>query len=138
VISFVYPSGIDAPALAAAVALANAGLHIDSRLLAAAATSPITWGIVPAYAVGKPVGIVVAASMASKRATLRLTPRELRGTPLSAGVGFTVSLLIASRAFDGAQLDQAKLAIMITAVIAPVLALAALRVPVVVTAPRVA
>ncbi len=119
-------------------ALANAGLHIDSRLLAAAATSPITWGIVLAYAVGKPLGILAAASVASKRATLGLTPRELRGTALSAGVGFTVSLLIASRAFDGAQLDQARLAIMITAVIAPVLALAALRAPVVVTTPRVA
>src|SRR5262245_31319768 len=88
-------------------ALANAGLHIDSSLLIAAATSPITWGIVLAYAVGKPLGIVAAARLAATHATLRLTARELRGTALSAGVGFTVSLLIASRAFHGLQLDEA-------------------------------
>ena len=46
-------------------ALANAGLHVDEPLLAAAATSPITWGIVLAYAIGKPLGIVIAACAAS-------------------------------------------------------------------------
>ena len=103
-------------------------LHpLTSGLLASAATSAITWGIVLAYIVGKPLGIVAAARMASSRATLRLTARELRGTALSAGVGFTVSLLIASRAFGGAQLDQAKLGIIVTALLAPVLAAGALR-----------
>jgi Na+/H+ antiporter NhaA len=119
-------------------ALANAGLPIDSGLLIGAATSPVTWGIVLAYGVGKPLGIVIAARMASKHAALRLTTRELRGTALSAGVGFTVSLLIASRAFDGAQLGQAKLGIMATALIAPVLAVLALRARVAVQAACVA
>jgi Na+/H+ antiporter NhaA len=108
-------------------ALANAGLPIDSRLLISAAESPITWGIVLAYAVGKPLGIVIAARMASRRATLRLSSRELRGTALSAGVGFTVSLLIASRAFGGVELEQAKLGIIATALVAPVLAVVAPR-----------
>jgi Na+/H+ antiporter NhaA len=119
-------------------ALANAGLPIGSGLLIAAATSPVTWGIVLAYGVGKPLGIVLAARMASRRATLRLTARELRGTALSAGVGFTVSLLIASRAFDGPQLGEAKLGIMVTAVVAPLLALLALRARVAVRAACVA
>jgi Na+/H+ antiporter NhaA len=44
---------------------------------------------------------------------------------ISAGIGFTVSLLIASRAFDGALLDQAKVGILATALLAPVLAVAA-------------
>jgi Na+/H+ antiporter NhaA len=57
---------------------------------------------------------------------LSLTRRELRGTALSAGVGLTVSLLIASRAFDGALLDQAKLGILATALAAPALAAATL------------
>jgi Na+/H+ antiporter NhaA len=57
---------------------------------------------------------------------LRLTTDELRGTALAAGVGFTVSLLIASRAFHGALLDQAKVGILATAFLAPVLAVAAL------------
>jgi Na+/H+ antiporter NhaA len=108
-------------------ALANAGLHIDSGLLTSAASSPITWGIVLAYLVGKPLGIVIAASVASKHATLRLSALELRGTAVSAGVGFTVALLIASRAFGGAELDEAKLGIIATALVAPVLAVVALR-----------
>jgi len=49
------------------------------------------------------------------------------GTALAAGAGFTASLLIASRAFHGALLDQAKLAILVTALLAPVLAFAASR-----------
>jgi Na+/H+ antiporter NhaA len=126
-------------------ALANAGLHIDRQLLATAATSPITWGIVVAYVVGKPLGIVMASRVASRHATLRLSRGELRGTALSAGIGFTVSLLIASRAFHGAALDQAKVGILATALLAPALAVAALaplrrlpRVRVVPTSPCVA
>ena len=76
--------------------------------MAAAASSPVTWGIVLAFVVGKPLGMVVAARAASARGVMRLTPGELRGTAMSAGVGFTVSLLIASRAFYGALLDQAR------------------------------
>jgi Na+/H+ antiporter NhaA len=108
-------------------ALANAGLHVDRQLLASAATSPITWGILLAYVVGKPLGIVIASCAAAKRrAVLSLSRPELRGTALSAGIGFTVSLLIASRAFHGAPLDQAKVGILATALIAPALAVAAL------------
>jgi Na+/H+ antiporter NhaA len=105
-------------------ALANAGLHLDGHVLASAATSAVTWAIVRAYLVGKPLGIVIASSAASHRP--RLTRGELRGTALSAGVGFTVSLLIASRAFDGALLDQAKVGILVTALLAPALAAVAL------------
>ena len=100
-------------------ALANAGVRLDGELLLAAATSAITWGIVLAYAVGKPLGIAAAVRAASRRA-----PSCLRATAFSAGVGFTVSLLIASRAFDGAQLDQARIGILVTALLAPLLAVA--------------
>jgi Na+/H+ antiporter NhaA len=103
-------------------ALANAGLYIDSHVLASAATSPVTWGIILAYVVGKPLGIAIVSSVSGNR----LNRAELRGAALSAGVGFTVSLLIASRAFDGALLDQAKVGILATALLAPVLAIAAL------------
>jgi Na+/H+ antiporter NhaA len=91
------------------------------------ATSPITWSIILAYVVGKPLGIVIASCAAAKRrAVLSLSWFELRGTALSAGIGFTVSLLIASRAFDGALLDQAKVGILATALLAPALAVGAL------------
>jgi Mn2+/Fe2+ NRAMP family transporter len=51
---------------------------------------------------------------------------------LSAGIGATAALLIASRAFDGALLDQAKVGILATALLTPALtvfALASLRRP---------
>jgi Na+/H+ antiporter NhaA len=108
-------------------ALANAGLPIDRQLLASAVTSPVTWGIIAAYVVGKPLGLVMGARAASRRATLRLSRGELRGTALAASTGFTVSLLIASRAFDGVALDQAKAGILVTALVAPALAIVALR-----------
>jgi Na+/H+ antiporter NhaA len=73
---------------------------------------------------GKPLGIVIASVAVRRRATL--TFGELRGAAFSTGVGFTVSLLIASRAFDGALLDQAKVGILATAILAPALAVAAL------------
>jgi Na+/H+ antiporter NhaA len=105
----------------------TAGGGVDRHLLALAATSPITWGIILAYVVGKPLGIVIASCAAAKRrAVLSLSWSELRGTALSAAIGFTVSLLIASRAFDGALLDQAKVGILATALLAPALAVAAL------------
>jgi Na+/H+ antiporter NhaA len=105
-------------------ALANAGLHLDGHVLAAAATSPVTWGLVLAFVVGKPLGIVIAAAVARRRISLGLG--DLRGAALSTGAGFTVSLLIASRAFDGALLDQAKVGILATALLAPALAVSAL------------
>jgi hypothetical protein len=56
----------------------------------------------PGYVIGKPPGIVIAAHGASRRAILGLTPREPRGTALSAGAGFSVSPSIASSPFHGA------------------------------------
>ncbi len=53
--------------------------------------------------------------------------RELIGTASSAGIGFTVSLLIASRAFDGALLDQAKVGVLATAVVSPLLSAISFR-----------
>ena len=80
--------------------------------------------------VGKPLGIVLASSAASRgisrRAALSLSWPELGGSALSAGIGFTVSLLIASRAFHGALLDEAKVGILATALVTPALAVAAL------------
>jgi Na+/H+ antiporter NhaA len=107
-------------------ALANAGIHVTTKLLGDAISSPITLGIVIAYVVGKPVGIVSASWLASRPA-LR-GPRPLLSWPILAGgatvagIGFTVSLLIASLAFRGERLDQAKLGVVASAVIAPALA----------------
>ena len=49
-------------------ALANAGIHIDGDLLGDALRSPVTLGIVVAYVVGKPLGILGASWLATRPA----------------------------------------------------------------------
>jgi Na+/H+ antiporter NhaA/protein-disulfide isomerase len=109
-------------------ALANAGVHLDGSVLKAALSSPVTWGVVLGFVVGKPIGILAAAWLTARGAPragkLPVSWRELCGTAGSAGVAFTASLLIASRAFDGALLDQAKVGVLATALISPLLAAA--------------
>jgi Na+/H+ antiporter NhaA len=103
-------------------ALANAGIHVDAGLFSDAATSPITLGIVVGYLVGKPLGIAGAtwATLRFQRGGLRqsLTWPTIFGGGVVAGIGFTVSLLIATLAFDGAQLEQAKLGVLASAALA--------------------
>jgi Na+/H+ antiporter NhaA len=107
-------------------ALANAGIHLDGGLLSDAITSPVTLGVVAAYIVGKPAGIVGAAWLATRPALGGARPTitwpALTGGAFSAAVGFTVSLLVATLAFHGEQLEQAKIGVLATALISPVLA----------------
>jgi Na+/H+ antiporter NhaA/predicted DsbA family dithiol-disulfide isomerase len=107
-------------------ALANAGIEISREFLARAATSPITLGIVAGYVLGKPIGIVGTAWLVNRltRGRLRIPVgwAALVGTGAIAGIGFTVSLLIASLAFSGPELQEAKLGILLAAMLAAVLA----------------
>jgi Na+/H+ antiporter NhaA len=100
-------------------ALANAGITLDSDLLSDAATSPVTLGILVGYVVGKPLGIVGASWLATRRG-LRLPVGwgALFGGGAVAGIGFTVSLLIASLAFEGRTLEEAKLGVFGAAIVA--------------------
>jgi Na+/H+ antiporter NhaA len=101
-------------------ALANAGIHLDGRLLSDAATSPITLGILVGYLVGKPLGILGAAWLGERVGGMRraLSWPILAGGGAVAGIGFTVSLLISSIAFHGRELDEAKLGVLASAVAA--------------------
>ena len=107
-------------------ALANAGIEISSEFLIRAATSPITLGIVSGYVLGKPIGIVGTTWLVSRltRGRLRIPVgwAALAGTGAIAGIGFTVSLLIASLAFSGPELQEAKLGILSAALLASLLA----------------
>ena len=98
-------------------ALANAGIVIDGGLLSRALASPIVLGIVFGYVFGKPLGIVGVSSLLTGLSHGRLRPpigwAAVAGGGAIAGVGFTVSLLIASLAFRGSQLEEAKLGIII-------------------------
>ncbi|MEA2403934.1 MAG: hypothetical protein QOE08_581, partial [Thermoleophilaceae bacterium] len=111
-------------------ALANAGIHVDGQLLGDAVRSPITLGIVAAYVVGKPLGIVTGSLLASRIGGLRrsLSWPVIVGGGAVAGIGFTVSLLISSIAFQGQRLEEAKLGVLVAAVLASVLAWAVFQV----------
>jgi Na+/H+ antiporter NhaA len=113
-------------------ALANAGIHVDSQLLGDAVTSPVTLGILFGYLVGKPVGIFAATWLASRRWVTGIRPAlswpVILGGGAVAGIGFTVSLLIASIAFEGQQLDEAKLGVLGAAILASALSWVVFRV----------
>jgi Na+/H+ antiporter NhaA len=103
-------------------ALANAGIAINADFLSRAYTSPITLGIMAGYVLGKPVGIVGASWLVTRLSRGRLVVptgwAALVGGGFVAGIGFTVSLLIANLAFDGDQLDEAKLGVLSAAICA--------------------
>jgi Na+/H+ antiporter NhaA len=107
-------------------ALANAGTHVTGGLLSAAATSPITLGILIGYVAGKPLGILGASWLASRPALRGARPTLswpiLAGGGAVAGIGFTVSLLISSLAFHGRSLEEAKLGVLASAIVAPLVA----------------
>jgi protein-disulfide isomerase len=106
-------------------ALANAGITINGGFLARAYASPVTLGILFGYLVGKPVGTVAAAWLLARISRGRIRPpigwAAVTGAGAIAGIGFIVSLLIASLAFHGAQLAEAKVGVLSAAVCASAL-----------------
>jgi protein-disulfide isomerase len=97
-------------------ALCNAGIVVSPSFLASAYTSPITLGIFFGYLLGKPVGIVGSAWLVTWLSRGRLRPpvgwAAVAGAGTIAGIGFTVSLLVATLAFTGVELEQAKLGVL--------------------------
>jgi protein-disulfide isomerase len=110
-------------------ALANAGIQIDGDLLGDALSSPITLGIVFGYVVGKPLGIVGSAWLGSRvgRFQRSLSWPTIVGGGVVGGIGFTVALLISSLAFEGRQLEEAKLGVLGAALLATLLSFVAFR-----------
>jgi Na+/H+ antiporter NhaA len=101
-------------------ALANAGIAVNGSLLSSAFSSPITLGILFGYVVGKPVGIAGSSWLLTELSRRRLRPpvgwAAVAGGGTIAGVGFTVALLVATLAFDGRELEEAKIGILSSAV----------------------
>lgn len=105
-------------------ALANAGIELSAGSVRGAIASPLAIGVVLGLVIGKPVGISIGVWLATRRrlgaAPLAVGWPSLVATSSLAGIGFTVSLLIAELSYSGALLDQAKLGILgasITAVV---------------------
>jgi Na+/H+ antiporter NhaA len=106
-------------------ALANAGVHLSAGFLSTAYTSPVTLGIMFGYVLGKPIGIVGASWLATRLSGGRLRPPvgwvSVAGAGTIAGIGFTVSILIADLAFHGDTLDEAKIGVLSAALLAAAL-----------------
>jgi Na+/H+ antiporter NhaA len=106
-------------------ALANTGIAINGDFLSSAYSSPITLGILVGYVLGKPAGIGAMAWLVTKISRGRLRPpvgwAGVAGAGTIAGIGFTVSILIASIALQGADLKEAKLGVLSAAICAPLL-----------------
>jgi Na+/H+ antiporter NhaA len=112
-------------------AVANAGIQFSGGFLARAYTSPLTLGIIVGYLVGKPLGIVGVSYLVNRLTRGRLEPLAgwgaVSGSGSAAAMGFTVSFLIASLAFSGAQLGYAKLGILTALFVAGVITWAQFR-----------
>lgn len=106
-------------------AFANAGLALGG-IAPGDALAPVPLGIALGLVLGKPVGVVGAALLAH---ATRVAPlgegmglRAVIGLGLLCGIGFTMSLFIASLAFagDAALFDAAVLGVLVASVIAAV------------------
>jgi Na+/H+ antiporter NhaA len=121
-------------------ALANAGIAVNGHFLAHAYGAPVTLGVVVGYVVGKPVGVVVTSWLVVRLTGGRVRPpvgwAAVLGSGTLAGIGFTVSLLIATRAFHGERLAEAKLGALTAVVISSVLTWVVYRVAALLPAER--
>jgi protein-disulfide isomerase len=106
-------------------ALANAGIVVDGSFLARAFTEPVTLGVFIGYVAGKPVAVVASAALVTRLSRGRIRPpvgwAAVLGSGTIAGIGFTVALLIADRAFQGEELREAKFGALTAAVVASLL-----------------
>jgi NhaA family Na+:H+ antiporter len=104
-------------------ALANAGVRLSGDVLADAATSPVTLGIVAGLVLGKLAGVTLASLAAVRLGIGRLPEgmqtRHVVGVGAVAGIGFTVSIFIAELAFaDGRVVDLAKIGVLVASALA--------------------
>lgn len=97
-------------------ALANAGIELSGGVLDRAFASPLVIGVVIGLVVGKPLGITFGAWLATRRIfgglPLAVPWPSLVATSSVAGLGFTVSLLIAELSYSGPLLEEAKVGIL--------------------------
>lgn len=113
-------------------ALANAGVEVSPAVLAAAATSPVTWGVVVGLVVGKLVGVLGSTTLLRVMRLGELGPGlttgRLAGGAALCGVGFTLSLFIVDLAIDDpAVQNEARVGVLLASVLAFALATVTFR-----------
>lgn len=109
-------------------ALANAGVNLEGVDIADSASQSIVLGILLALVVGKPIGIVLGSWSAVRLGWCQLpsgvTWRGVWLIGCLAGIGFTMSIFIATLAFRDAQLlGAAKLGVLLGSVAAGIIGL---------------
>ena len=112
-------------------ALANAGIDFRDIDIGAALTSTIALGVIAGLVLGKTIGISLLSFITVKTGLGRLpegtTWLHILGLSVVGGIGFTVSLFIASLAFDDPALNElAKVGILAGSLLAGVLGAALL------------
>ncbi len=105
-------------------ALANAGVHFESKSLGQIFSNPVSLGIILGLLIGKPVGIAGTSLLSNKLGITSLPsgvrPLQIIGIGLIAGIGFTMCLFIAELAWPNNEyfLLQAKMGILFASMIA--------------------
>ncbi|MBI2682293.1 MAG: Na+/H+ antiporter NhaA [Acidobacteriales bacterium] len=113
-------------------AFANAGVALDTGAMRATLGNHIAWGVALGLVVGKPIGIVLFSWLAVRAGISQLPRhtswRQMTGVGVLGGIGFTVSIFITTLAYqDAASADAAKIAILISSVVAGILGFFALK-----------
>lgn len=109
-------------------ALANAGVDLGGDLLGRVVGSPLVIAVVLGLVAGKTIGIPIGSWLATRRwlggQALAVGWPSLVSASSVAGIGFTMSLLIAELSYQGATLEEAKLGILLASLVAAILAVA--------------
>jgi len=110
-------------------ALFSAGVTVGSLSgLGASLRDPVTLGVICGLVLGKPVGIVATSFLVTRFRRISLDESigwpDIMGVGVLAGIGFTVSLLVAELSFPSDHLahDDAKLGVLVASLIASLLA----------------
>jgi NhaA family Na+:H+ antiporter len=107
-------------------ALANAGVAVKLEAFA----DPVALAVAAGLVVGKPVGILAASWLAVRAGMARLPPDlswpMVAGGGCLAGIGFTMSIFIASLALEDSALAAAKLGILVGSLVSGVLGMSLL------------
>jgi Na+/H+ antiporter NhaA len=106
-------------------ALVNAGLPLSLDLVGEAVGSPLVIGIILGLVVGKTLGIPIGAWVSTRRwfggHSLAVGWPSLVAAASVAGIGFTMSLLIAELSYEDPLLDLAKVGIFMASIVAAAL-----------------
>jgi NhaA family Na+:H+ antiporter len=107
-------------------ALANAGVEVD----VAALVHPIAWSVAAGLTLGKPLGVFLFSWLAVQLGIASLPAgvdwKALAGAGCLAGIGFTMSLFIASLALEGDLLSAGKIGAILGSAVSAVLGVLAL------------